>query len=67
MANTTLNLCTFNCKNVNISVPELKSLCNSHDFVFLQETWMSRAQLLTLSNINNEFVGCGLSSMKDEE
>ena len=28
---------------------------------------MSRAQLPTLSNINNEFVGYGLSSMKDEE
>ena len=67
MANTTLNLCTFNCKNVNTSVPELKKLCNSHDFVFLQETWMSRAQLPTLSNINKEFVGYGLSSMKDEE
>ena len=25
------------------------------------------AQLPTLSNINNEFVGYGLSSMKDEE
>ena len=34
MANTTLNLCTFNCKNVNTSVPELKNFCNSHDFVF---------------------------------
>ena len=67
MANTTLNLCTFNCKNVKTSVPEIIDLCNSHDFVFLQETWMSRAQLPTLSNINNEFVGYGLSSMKDEE
>ena len=67
MANTTLNLCTFNCKNVKTSVPEIIDLCNSHEFVFLQETWMSRAQLPTLSNINNEFVGYGLSSMKDEE
>ena len=67
MANTTLNLCTFNCKNVKASVPKIIDLCNSHDFVFLQETWMSRAQLPTLSNINNEFVGYGLSSLKDEE
>ena len=65
MANKTLNHLTV--KNVNTSVPELKKLCNSHDFVFLQETWMSRAQLPTLSNINNKFVGYGLSSMKDEE
>ena len=42
-------------------------MCSSHDFVFLQETWMSRAQLQRLSNIYNEFVGYGLSSMKDEE
>ena len=67
MANTTLNMCTFDCKNVKTSVPEIIDLCNSHDFVFLQETWMSRSQLPTLSNINNEFVGYGLSSMKDEE
>ena len=49
------------------SLHEIKDLCNSHDLVFLQETRMSRAQLPTLSNINNEFVGYGLSSMKDEE
>ena len=67
MANTTLNLCTFNCKNVKTSVPEIIDLCNSHDFVFLQETWMSRAQVPTLSKLNNEFVGYGLSSIKDEE
>ena len=67
MANTTLNLYTFNCKNVNTSVLEINDLCNSHDFVFLQKTWMARAQLPTLSNINNEFVGYGLSLMNDEE
>ena len=66
-ANTTLNLCTFNCKYEKTSVPEIKDLCKRHDFVFLQETWMSRAQLRTLTNINNEFVGYGLSSMKDED
>ena len=42
-------------------------LCNCHDIVLLQETRMFRNQLPMLSSISNEFVGYGLSSMKDEQ
>ena len=69
MANkkTSINICTYNCKNIQSSIPEINDLCNCHDIVLLQETWMFRNQLPMLSSISNEFVGYGLSSMKDDQ
>ena len=37
-----------------------------HDFVLLQETWLSRPELPMLSQINSSFTGYGLSSMDEE-
>ena len=66
MANkkTSINICTstYNCKNIQSSIPEINALCNCHDIVLLQETWMFRNQLPMLSSISNEFVGYCLSS-----
>ena len=69
MANmkTIINICTYNCKNIQSSIPEINYLFNCQDIVLLQETWMFRNQLPMLSSISNEFVGYGLSSMKDEQ
>ena len=69
MANkkTSINKCTYNCKNIQSSIPEINDLCKCHDIVLLQETWVFRNQLPMLSSISNEFVGYGLSSMKDEQ
>ena len=54
-------------KNIQSSIPEINDLCNCHDIVFLQETWVFRNQLPPLSSISNKLVGYGLSSMKDEQ
>ena len=63
---TTLNVCSFNCKNIKTSITELNDLCTNHDFILLQETWLSRPELPMLSQINNAFTGYGLSSMDEE-
>ena len=63
---TTLNVCSFNCKNIKTSVTELNDLCTNHDFVLLQETWLSRPELPMLSQINSSFTGYGLSSIDEE-
>ena len=63
---TTLNVCSFNCKNIKTSITELDDLCTNHDFILLQETWLSRPELPMLSQINNAFTGYGLSSMDEE-
>ena len=54
---TTLNVCSFNCKNIKTSTTELNDLCTNHDFILLQETWLSRPELPMLSQINNAFTG----------
>ena len=56
---TTLNVCSFNCKNIKTSVTELNDLCTNHDFVLLQETWLSRPELPMLSQRNSSFTGYG--------
>ena len=63
---TTLNVCSFNYKNIKTSITELNDLCTNHDFILLQETWLSRPELPMLSQINNAFTGYGLSSMDEE-
>ena len=45
---------------------ELHSLCEEHDIVCLQETWLAKNELPLLSNINNNFIGNGISSIDDE-
>ena len=59
-------MCSFNCKNIKTSVTELNDLCTNHDFVLLQETWLSRPELPMISQINSSFTGYGLSSMDEE-
>ena len=63
---TTLNVCSFNCKSIKTSVTELNDLCTNHDFVLLQETWLSRPELPMLSQINSSFTGYGIYSMDEE-
>ena len=53
-------------KNIKTSITELDDLCTNHDFILLQETWLSRPELPMLSQINNAFTGYGLSSMDEE-
>ena len=48
------------------TITELNDLCTNHDFVLLQETWLSRPELPMLSKINSAFTGYGLSSIDDE-
>ena len=42
---TTLNVCSFNCKNIKTFITELNDLCTNHDFILLRETWLSRPKL----------------------
>ena len=58
--NTELKIASFNCKNVKSSVPEINLLCQSHDIVLLQETWLSNDDLCFLKNINEGFYADGV-------
>ncbi len=45
---------------------EMHDLCDQHDIILVQETWLANDQLTVLSNIHNDFIGNGVSSINDE-
>lgn len=47
------------------SQDELHALCEEHDIVCLQETWLTKEQLTLLSNTHGDFIGSGVSSIDD--
>ena len=65
--NTSINVCTFNCKYVQSSVDEIKSLCKKCDVLLLQETWLLDSELPYLSNISDEFYAKGISSVATDK
>ena len=58
-----LQICSYNCKNVKRSVDEIRILCNSHDVVLHQETWLSSTELNVFADIDNRFYSKHVSSM----
>ena len=48
------------------SYDELYALCEAHDIVILQETWLAKNELSLLSNTHCDFIGNGVSSIDDE-
>ena len=58
-----LKICSFNCHSLKSSIPEVRLLCNDHDIVFLQETWLATFELAVLNTIHKEFLGMGISAM----
>ena len=61
MANNNLNLSSFNCRSVKNSLVDVKNLCDSADFVLLQEHWLLPNELDILNHIHPDFYGTGLS------
>ena len=46
---------------------DVVALCNSHDIVLLQETWLLPQNLCTLHEIHDSFYGDGISAVKTDE
>ena len=44
----------------------ISALCEAHDIVILQETWLAKNELSLLSNTHCDFIGNGVSSIDDE-
>jgi exonuclease III len=58
-----LRFCTYNCRSVKNSMPEVHSLCNKFDIVLLQEHWLLPNELHTLNNIHPDFHSYGMSAV----
>ena len=50
----------------NNGLPMVKSLCNNHNIILLQEHWLSDNDLNKLDNIDDDFCFVGVSSMTDK-
>ena len=45
------------------SINDVASLCENHDVILLQETWLLPHDMCLLQNVHNEFYGEGVSSV----
>ena len=61
--NSSISVCTFNCRSVKNCLPEIYRLCDTHDFVLLQEHWLLPFELNILNNIHPDFLSHGLSAV----
>ena len=52
-------LCSYNCRSVKRSLPEIQQLCEKHDLVVLQEHWL----FPDLSGVHADFLCNGSSAM----
>ena len=55
--NVTIKIACFNCKGLRSSLFDVKSLCETHDLVFLQETWLMPHNMNILHSIHDSFYG----------
>lgn len=58
-----VNMVSFNCKNVKRSVDTIRKLCQSADIIALQETWLRPDELQYLCEIDERFGNTGTSAM----
>ena len=64
--NVTIKIACFNCKGLRSSLHDVKSLCETHDLVFLQETWLMPHNMSILHSIHDSFYGDGVSAVNTE-
>ena len=62
-----LHIVSFNCRSLSSSLLEIQELCKSHDVILLQETWLAKQQLHSLSSIHDDFLFVGTSCMDLED
>ena len=62
----TIKIACYNCKGLRSSVHEVKSIRETHDIMFLQETWLMPHNLCTLHSIHDSFYGDGVSAVHTE-
>ena len=64
---TVLRIATFNCRSANNSVTDIRILCDSHDVILLQETWLLPHDVTFLNSINKDFLSFGISAIDTSE
>ena len=58
-----IRIATYNCRSLKSSLMDVRSLCSTHDIVFLQETWLLPHDLSILNCIDDDFLSFGNSAV----
>ena len=58
-----LRVTSYNCRNLKSSIDNVRQLCDTHDIIFLQETWLSNDELSLLKCLHADFYADGVSAM----
>lgn len=62
-----IRVCSFNCKNIKSSLPDVIKLCSTNDIIFLQETWLANEELHILCELDDKFYASGISAMDNTQ
>lgn len=58
-----IRICTFNCRGVKSSMPEIWQLCEMYDIVCLQEHWLLPCEVGTLSQVHANYLSWATSAV----
>ena len=58
-----IKLCSYNMYGFNNGLNMLYNICESFDFILLQEHWLQSADLHKLNNVHNNFTSFSVSAM----
>lgn len=58
-----LRICTYNCRSIKNSMPDLLRLLDCHDIVCVQEHWLLPIELDSLANVHLDFYATGTSAV----
>ena len=58
-----MRVTSYNCRNLKSYIDNVRQLCDTHDIIFLQETWLSNDKLSLLKCLHADFYADGVSAM----
>ena len=60
---SSFRLISLNCEGVKNKLPNIRSLCDDADLIFLQETWLMPHETNMLNNIHEDFSSISISAV----
>ena len=54
---------SYNCRHFKSSIDNVRQLCDTQDFIFVQETWLTNDELCLLKCLHADFYDDGVSAM----
>ena len=63
----TLRINSYNCRSIKSSLHSIRTICDTSDVVFLQETWLAKFDLSFLHTVHVDFIGYGVSAFNSND